>query len=105
MRDAFSAFTPRIIFKKSGSFYFRVQKRSRDRELLIGYQKILSKHDIYCSVISTRNGKYLYYLLQINSDSVFRFLKLVNNFRGGEQWKQICAKRIHTLAVMRKEFR
>ena len=82
-----------------------MQKRSKHRIVLEEYQKELSIHNIPCSVIRTKNRDKYSYILQIYGKNIFPFLKLVDNFKEGEEWKQICAKRIHTLAVMRNELR
>jgi len=102
--DIFSTFTPRIICARD-TVFFRVQKRSIHKTVLEEYQKELKIHYIPCTIIRTKHQNKHSYILQIYGESVFHFLKLVDNFKDGVEWKQICAKRIHTLAVMRKEFR
>lgn len=103
MNDVFITFTPRIIFNEW--ITFRIQKRSKDKTVLEEYQKELIIHDIPSTVIRTKHRDKYNYILQIYGESVFHFLKLVDNFKEGEEWKQICAKRIHTLAVMRNELK
>lgn len=104
MIDIFSTFTPRIICTRD-TIIFRIQKRAKDKTILERYQKELGSYGIPCSIIRTKHRDTYSHILQIYGGYVFSFLKLVDNFKGGEEWKQICAKRIHTLAVMRNELK
>lgn len=103
MTNDFLVFTPRII-PRLGLVHFRIQKRSKCRELLEEYQDILNEHGIVCTITGTKNRQYRYHLLQIHGDNVFLFLDFVNDFKRGEEWKQICARKIRQMAEMRKLF-
>jgi hypothetical protein len=107
MIESFRLFSPRII-TYSDTFTFRIQKRSTHRFILDYFKTELTKLGINSSIYKTKcnNCRQGFdYILQIYGGYVFKFLHLVNDFEGREEWKQICAERIHTLAEIRKEFK
>lgn len=98
-------FTPRLVFNKEGWASFRIQKRSVVKEFLDDTKEDLAEHEILCSIIKTKNHNKHIYTLQIYGEDVFRFLDLVNDFKGGKEWKQICARKIRQMAETRKNLR
>lgn len=102
LNEIFLEFSPRIIFCRSGTYTFRIQKRSKHLNVLEEYQAELRTHEVECSIIKTKHRNGHNYILQIYGHHVFKFLKLINNFQKGAEWKQICAERIHKMSEIRK---
>jgi len=102
----FLLFSPRIIPKKTGTFEFRVQKRSTSHELLLVYQELLVEEGITSKLYKTKSKRtprgHDFVLQVTGTDNVLKFLDLVGNFRQGEEWKRISARKIRKITRIKK---
>lgn len=76
-----------------------------NKELLEAYQKLLRIYEIESFVYLTnyKNRTRDHYILQIHGENVFRFLEFVDDYKKGDEWKQICASKMKSLKQMRRD--
>jgi len=107
--EGWLAYTPRIInILNRGRVGFKIERTKSHIEDAISEEKELDKIGITSHIYirkSIGSASGFSYSICINDiDNILKFLDLVDDYKNGKAWKQICARKIRQLAIMRSSW-